>query len=102
MLRIRGLVAGYEDGGCVLESIDLQVAAGESVALMGRNGMGKTTLLRAVMGLLRPVAGGVTFDGRISPAGPPSRSATRGSPTCRRAARSSRTSPWRRTCGWGC
>src|SRR5436309_13745701 len=63
MLRIRGLVAGYEDGGRVLESIDLQVAAGESVALMGRNGMGKTTLLRAVMGLLRPVAGGVTFDG---------------------------------------
>src|SRR5947208_2780828 len=63
MLRIRGLVAGYEDGGRVLESIDLEVAAGESVALMGRNGMGKTTLLRAVMGLLRPIAGAVTFGG---------------------------------------
>src|SRR5213076_109341 len=47
----------------VLDSIDLEVAAGESVALMGRNGMGKTTLLRAVMGLLRPSAGAVTFDG---------------------------------------
>src|SRR5213594_3725624 len=71
MLRIRGLVAGYEDGGRVLESIDLQVAAGESVALMGRNGMGKTTLLRAVMGLLRPVAGGVTFDGSDLTGRPP-------------------------------
>jgi urea transport system ATP-binding protein len=63
MLRIRGLVAGYADAGSVLESIDLEVAAGESVALMGRNGMGKTTLLRAIMGLLRPSAGAVTFDG---------------------------------------
>jgi len=71
MLRIRGLVAGYEDGGRVLESIDLQVAAGESVALMGRNGMGKTTLLRAVMGLLRPVEGGVTFDGSDLTGRPP-------------------------------
>src|SRR5438132_14017439 len=71
MLRIRGLVAGYEDGGPVLESIDLEVAAGESVALMGKNGMGKTTLLRAIMGLLRPVAGEVTFDGSDLTGRPP-------------------------------
>jgi branched-chain amino acid transport system ATP-binding protein/urea transport system ATP-binding protein len=63
MLRIRGLVAGYADAGSVLEGVDLEVAAGESVALMGRNGMGKTTLLRAIMGLLRTAAGEVTFDG---------------------------------------
>ena len=70
-LRIRGLVAGYADAGSVLESIDLEVAAGESVALMGKNGMGKTTLLRAVMGLLRPSAGAVTFDGSELTGRPP-------------------------------
>jgi len=63
MLVIRGLIAGYEDAGTVLEGIDLEVGAGESVALMGRNGMGKTTLLRAIMGHVRPAAGQVTFDG---------------------------------------
>src|SRR3989442_1316796 len=71
MLRIRGLVAGYEDAGSVLEGIDLEVAAGESVALMGRNGMGKTTLLRAIMGLLRPTAGEVVLDGGALTGRPP-------------------------------
>jgi branched-chain amino acid transport system ATP-binding protein/urea transport system ATP-binding protein len=78
MLRIRGLVAGYEDGGSVLEGIDLQIDAGESVALMGKNGMGKTTLLRAVMGLLRPVAGEVTFDGSDIAGRPPFEVSQRG------------------------
>ena len=71
MLRIRRLVAGYEDAGSVLEGIDLEVAAGESVALMGRNGMGKTTLLRAIMGLLRPTAGEVVLDGVALTGRPP-------------------------------
>ena len=62
MLVISGLIAGYEDAGIVLEGIDLEVGAGESVALMGRNGMGKTTLLRAIMGHVRPTAGRVAFD----------------------------------------
>ena len=71
MLVISGLVAGYEDAGIVLEGIDLEVGAGESVALMGRNGMGKTTLLRAIMGHVRPIAGRVTFDGRDLTGRPP-------------------------------
>ena len=71
MLVISGLIAGYEDAGVVLEGIDLEVAAGESVALMGRNGMGKTTLLRAIMGHVRPIAGRVTFDGRDLTGRPP-------------------------------
>ena len=71
MLVISGLIAGYEDAGVVLEGIDLEVAAGESVALMGRNGMGKTTLLRAIMGHVRPLAGRVTFDGRDLTGRPP-------------------------------
>jgi urea ABC transporter ATP-binding protein UrtE len=71
MLVISGLVAGYEDAGIVLEGVDLEVGAGESVALMGRNGMGKTTLLRAIMGHVRPIAGRVTFDGRDLTGRPP-------------------------------
>jgi len=71
MLVISGLIAGYEDAGTVLEGIDLEVGAGESVALMGRNGMGKTTLLRAIMGHVRPIAGRVTFDGRDLTGRPP-------------------------------
>ena len=71
MLVISGLIAGYEDAGTVLEGIDLEVGAGESVALMGRNGMGKTTLLRAIMGHVRPTAGRVTFDGRDLTGRPP-------------------------------
>ncbi len=63
MLAIRGLIAGYQDAGVVLEGVDLEVGAGESVALMGRNGMGKSTLLRAIMGHVRPTAGQVSFAG---------------------------------------
>ncbi len=47
----------------VLKGIDLTVRAGEAVALLGRNGMGKTTLLRAVMGLGPVAAGAIRFDG---------------------------------------
>lgn len=53
MLRVRNLHVGYETSH-VLNGIDLDVAEGESVALMGRNGMGKTTLVRAICGLTPP------------------------------------------------
>ena len=48
----------------VLAGVDLAVAPGEAVALVGPNGSGKTTLLRCVVGADRPNAGTVTFDGR--------------------------------------
>jgi heme exporter protein A len=45
----------------LFEGLDLALTAGEAVALVGRNGAGKTSLLRAVAGLLRPLAGAVRF-----------------------------------------
>jgi branched-chain amino acid transport system ATP-binding protein/urea transport system ATP-binding protein len=63
MLILEGITAGY-GGGRVLQGIDLEIAAGTVTALLGRNGMGKTTLMKAIMGLLRPSAGRILFDGR--------------------------------------
>ena len=48
----------------VLFDIDLQVAAGEVVALLGRNGAGKSTTLKAIMGLVTPTSGEVIFNGQ--------------------------------------
>jgi ABC-type branched-subunit amino acid transport system ATPase component len=62
MLAIAGLTCGYGDSQ-VLHGVDLEVAAGEVLALMGRNGMGKTTLLRRCMGLLPARAGSIRFAG---------------------------------------
>src|SRR5262249_11705478 len=47
----------------VLHGVDLEIQRGETVALMGRNGMGKTTLLRSLMGLTPPKRGRVMIDG---------------------------------------
>ncbi|WP_422366850.1 ABC transporter ATP-binding protein [Pelagibius sp.] len=70
MLRIEGLVCGY-GGSRVLRGFDLSVGEGESVALLGRNGMGKTTMLRAVMGLIKAKEGKIEFgDNRIDGAKP--------------------------------
>ncbi len=63
VLQIEGLVAGY-GGSRVLAGIDLEVSRGSVMAVLGRNGMGKSTLLRALMGLLPAHAGSVRFDGR--------------------------------------
>ncbi len=63
MLTIEGLEAGYR-GSRVLNGLDLEVAEGRIAALLGRNGMGKTTLMRALMGLVPVAAGRVVFQGR--------------------------------------
>jgi branched-chain amino acid transport system ATP-binding protein len=62
ILEIEGLTAGY-DGAAVLRSLDLTVADGEVVALLGANGAGKTTTLRVASGLVRPMRGSVRYDG---------------------------------------
>jgi branched-chain amino acid transport system ATP-binding protein len=63
MLEVKGLVAGYA-GSEVLHGIDLVVNDAEGVIVLGPNGHGKTTLLRAITGLLPPRAGQVLFDGK--------------------------------------
>lgn len=63
MLQVDKLEVAYGRAQ-VLFGVDLQAPAGSLVCLMGRNGVGKTTLLKAVMGVLPARAGTVTFDGR--------------------------------------
>jgi urea transport system ATP-binding protein len=62
VLSVSALDAGYA-GSQILWSVDLTVAAGQVVCLMGRNGVGKTTLLKTIMGLLPARGGRVVFDG---------------------------------------
>lgn len=62
MLAIRGLNQFYGDSH-TLWDVDLDIAAGSRLCLMGRNGMGKTTLLKCLMGLLPARTGSVTFEG---------------------------------------
>jgi branched-chain amino acid transport system ATP-binding protein/urea transport system ATP-binding protein len=64
VLKIEGLIAGYQHGSRVLDGVSLNVHRGEIVALMGRNGMGKTTLLRTITGHLFPTGGAISFDGK--------------------------------------
>src|SRR5687768_4047767 len=59
-LTIEGLTAGYGQS-VVLHDVSLQVEPGQVACLMGRNGVGKTTLLKTIMGLIRPRAGRVTL-----------------------------------------
>ena len=77
MLTVSGLDAGYGPAQ-VLFGVSFTVAPGEVLALMGRNGMGKTTTVRAVMGLLRPSAGQVSFAGQALAGAPPHRIAQAG------------------------
>ena len=63
LLDVRGLRAAYGSAQ-VLHGIDLQVRDGEAVGLLGRNGMGKTTLLHALMGIVRARSGDVHWRGQ--------------------------------------
>jgi branched-chain amino acid transport system ATP-binding protein len=77
MLDVSGLEAGYGEGR-VLFGVDLAIRAGEVVTLLGRNGMGKTTTLSAIMGIVRPLAGTVRLDGAAIEKLPPYRIARLG------------------------
>src|SRR5262245_18536934 len=63
MLKVEGLKASYGPSQ-ILFGIDLEVRHGEMVTILGRNGMGKTTTIRAIMGMTPPHGGTATFEGR--------------------------------------
>ena len=63
MLRIENIQTSY-GASQVLFGMELEVNDGEVVTLLGRNGMGKTTTIRSIMGLVRPHGGTVTFNGQ--------------------------------------
>ncbi|MGE4324756.1 MAG: ABC transporter ATP-binding protein [Pseudodonghicola sp.] len=77
MLTVTNLQAGYGQSQ-VLFDVSLEVRDGELVTLMGRNGMGKTTTIRTIMGLLAPKGGTVTFAGQTITGAAPERVARLG------------------------
>ena len=77
MLRVEGLDAGYGDAQALF-GVSFDIGAGEAVTLIGRNGMGKTTTIRAIMGLNPPRGGSVHFEGARIDGLPPHEIARRG------------------------
>jgi branched-chain amino acid transport system ATP-binding protein len=77
MLAVAGVHTYYGDSH-VLHGVSLEVRAGEAVALLGRNGVGKTTLIRTIIGFTPPRAGTVHYEGRPIHGLPPYRIAREG------------------------
>jgi branched-chain amino acid transport system ATP-binding protein len=77
MLKVEGLDAGYGDAQALF-GVSFDIGAGEAVTLIGRNGMGKTTTIRAIMGLNPPRGGSVHFEGARIDGLPPHEIARRG------------------------
>ena len=77
LLEVRGLHAGYGET-VILEDVALHLAAGEALAILGRNGVGKTTLMTTLLGLNKVHAGSISFAGRDISSLPPHRRARLG------------------------
>jgi peptide/nickel transport system ATP-binding protein len=68
-LKIENVTAGYSNGFKVLHDVSLHLPKGQTLAVVGESGSGKSTLARVITGLLPPVSGTVTFDGKaLTPA----------------------------------
>ncbi len=63
MLKVRGLETFYGTSQALF-GVDLDVGEGEVATLLGRNGMGKTTTINSIMGIVKPAAGSISFNGR--------------------------------------
>lgn len=77
MLKLERLESGYGDS-MVLRGVNLEVRPGQVVCLMGRNGVGKTTLMKSIMGLLKCRSGKLSFEGKDLTSAPPERRAKAG------------------------
>ena len=77
LLALAGLHARYGDSH-VLRGVSLEIPAGVSLGLLGRNGMGKTTLIRTAMGYVRAAGGSVAWQGRPVTGAPPEKMARLG------------------------
>jgi peptide/nickel transport system ATP-binding protein len=64
-LRIENVTAGYSNGFKVLHDVSLHLPKGQTLAVVGESGSGKSTLARVITGLLPPISGTVTFDGKV-------------------------------------
>ena len=67
MLEVRGVAKRFGPGPALLDSVDLQVARGQWVAVVGESGSGKSTLLNLIAGLDRPDQGEVRLDAKVLP-----------------------------------
>ena len=63
LLKLESVTSGYGEGA-VVQNLSLSVEAGTIIGLMGRNGVGKTTLLKTIMGILKPRVGKIAFAGQ--------------------------------------
>ena len=77
MLKIDHLESGYGES-MVLRDVSLSIKPGQIVCLMGRNGVGKSTLLKTMMGLIRPKKGSIQYDGKSITHFPPDKRARAG------------------------
>lgn len=84
MFNVSGLVSGYGQSE-VIHQLDLSAAAGEIVAVMGRNGMGKTTFFKSLMGSCRAVRERSKWPASTSQNCNRSSESRMGSPMCRKA-----------------
>lgn len=77
LLAVEDLCAGY-GASQVLESMSFSLAPAEAICIVGRNGMGKTTLCKAIMGMVQPSSGSITFNGVRIDGKPPEKVARHG------------------------
>ena len=70
IIEIKNLAAGY-DGRTVLHDVDLNVYERDFLGIIGPNGGGKTTLIKCILGLLKPTAGEIIFHTPTEPSGTP-------------------------------
>ena len=64
-ISVTSLVKSFEIGNNILDGLSFQVEAGERIGILGPNGCGKTTLVRCLLGLMKPDSGSITVGDRV-------------------------------------